>query len=437
MHWVTSTFMVFLCTFIKAESLLFHGQYNATSASNGHSDPAVYKQLLHLETVLVSIMMDQKQQAQKFEQKQNLIEGEIQMLKQWNQTAQMKISLLESENKILKERLDNLNSSSTSPQQNLTISEDLKRLENFLTFEIEQTVRDSEEKMMKNMSTTIKDFELRDRYLSLSLLDVHSNMTILDHKLSKYKQQQKTHEEQQNMTIQHLSLCLLDVHNNMTSLNHTLFKFTQQQKINEEQQNMTIQHLLLSLLEVHNNTAALLSSLSSLDVQQKQIKREIQTLTNSQQNDIAKLNNTIIHLKNRVQSNVAFTVGIGSSDKQVFSSGQTDKFPTVIYQVGGGYNPSTGVFTAPKTGLYLIFCTNVADNHESFWTRIIINGYVNAGVMAYVGSSTLYVYQSASNLVVHQLQVEDRVWIQVNAGNQLYSSNLETTFSVIMINGSD
>ncbi|XP_061184876.1 uncharacterized protein LOC133192886 [Saccostrea echinata] len=401
MHLIKTTFVVLLCTFLKAEGLLFHGQTNATSASNGHSDPDVYKQLLHLETVLNSIMMDQKQQAQKFEQKQNLLEGEIQMLKQWNRTAQMKISLLESENKILKERLDklisssnpsqddiclneklnNLNSTSTFLlqeniilkdqikilnstsmliQQNLTTSGDQQRLGNNLTFEIEQMVREREQKMMKNMSATIKDLELRDRYLSLSLLDVH------------------------------------------------------------------------------NNTAELSSSLLSLDVQQNQMKNEIQAMTNSQQNDIAKLNDTIIRLKNRVQSNVAFTAGIlGEETKQhTYTVGDTVKFPQVIYQVGGGYNPTTGVFTAPKAGLYLIFGTSVAGYHETFWTKIMINGSAKPGVMAYLNGSVT-VYLSASNLVVHQLQVGDKVWIQVRKGSHLYSYTPDTTFSVVMINGSD
>ncbi|XP_062600120.1 complement C1q and tumor necrosis factor-related protein 9A-like [Saccostrea cucullata] len=270
-------------------------------------------------------------------------------------------------------------------------------MERILTFEIEQTARVREQEMMKNISATVTDLELRDRYLSLSLLDVHNNMTIFDNTLSRLRQQQKTNEQQQNMTIQNLSL---------------------------------------SVLDVHNYTAELSSSLSSLDAQQKRMKSEIQTLTISQQNDITKLNDTIIHLKNRVQSNVAFTAGIiGESGGHTYTG--TVKFPEVIYQVGGGYNPTTGVFTAPKAGLYLIFCTNVAKYHETFWTKIMMNGSVKAGAMAYVGSSTMNVHQSASNLVVHQLQVGDRVWIEVFSGSHLYSALSDTTFSVIMINGSD
>ncbi|XP_062582948.1 uncharacterized protein LOC134244708 [Saccostrea cucullata] len=424
MHGITSTFMAFLCTFLKAESLLVHGQTNGTSASNGHSDPDVYKQLLQLETDLSSIKKDQEQQAQK----QTLLEEEIKSLRQWNQTAQIKISLLESENKNLKERLQNKNSSSTLLKQNLTTSEDLGKLENILKFEIEQTVRDSEEKIMKNVSATIKDLELRDRYLSLSLLDVHSNMSILDYTLSKLKQQQKTNEEQQNMIIQNLTFSLLDVHNNTAGLSTSFFSLgTQQKQMKSEIQmrtnsqqnditklNDTINHLKNCSVENHayvkpeksNQTVVIVA----LDAQKQQMKSEIQALTKSQQNEITQLNNTIIHFKNRVQSNVAFTAGIlGETNGQhTYASGDIVKFPKFIYQVGGGYNPTTGVFTAPKTGLYIIFCTNVAAHQ-----------------------------QSASNLVVHQLQVGDRVWIQVYDGGHLYSNIPDTTLSVVMINGSD
>ncbi|XP_062606503.1 uncharacterized protein LOC134268282 [Saccostrea cucullata] len=331
------------------------------------------------------------------------------------------MSLLESENKILKERVDKLNSTSTFLlqeniilkdqikilnstsmliQRNMTTAEDLRKMESILTFKIEQTARVREQEMMKNISATVKDLELRDRYLSLSFLDVHSNMTILDHALSNLMQQQKKNEEQQKMTIQNLSL---------------------------------------SLLDVHNNTERLSSSLSSLDAQQKRMKSEIQTLlTNLQQTDITKLNDTIIHYKNSVQFNVAFTAGIlREYGRHTYTIGATVKFPTVIYQVGGGYNPTTGVFTAPKAGLYIIFCTNMAAENESSRTKMMINGSVKARFMAWLGTSIINIYQSASNLVVHQLLVGDRVWIQVYDRSHLYSDFSETTFSVIMINGSD
>jgi hypothetical protein len=107
-------------------------------------------------------------------------------------------------------------------------------------------------------------------------------------------------------------------------------------------------------------------------------------------------------------SNVAFTAGAFA---QKYTPGQSVIFSNVIYQVGLGYSPTTGVFTAPRAGLYFIFCTVVAYDHQTFWAKIMINGSEKVGVMAFTDISES-VYPSASNLVVHHLQMWDRVWIQ-------------------------
>lgn len=101
--------------------------------------------------------------------------------------------------------------------------------------------------------------------------------------------------------------------------------------------------------------------------------------------------------------------------------------------MGGGYDISTGIFTTPRAGLYIIFSTIVAARSESFWSRIVINGSMKVGIMA-LDDSGNNLYQSASNLIVQQLQVGDRVWIQLYAGQNLYSGVSETSFSMFMIN---
>jgi hypothetical protein len=103
--------------------------------------------------------------------------------------------------------------------------------------------------------------------------------------------------------------------------------------------------------------------------------------------------------------------------------------------VGGGYSPITGVFTAPRDGLYLIFCTVVADYKRTFWSKIIINGSIKVGVMAYNFVHT-DIDQSASNLLVHHLQTGGRVWVQLYSGDRLFSQFPDSTFSVTLINGS-
>lgn len=130
---------------------------------------------------------------------------------------------------------------------------------------------------------------------------------------------------------------------------------------------------------------------------------------------------------------VAFTAGFRGCIPCTSALGQPLKFNSVLYQVGGGYDISTGIFTTPRAGLYIIFSTIVAAHGESFWSRIVINGSEKAGMMAYSYAS-VDVYQSASNFIVQQLQVGDRVWIKLSSGQHLYSYTSENTFSVVMIN---
>lgn len=101
--------------------------------------------------------------------------------------------------------------------------------------------------------------------------------------------------------------------------------------------------------------------------------------------------------------------------------------------MGGGYDISTGIFTTPRAGLYIIFSTITTDRSESFWARIVINGSEKAGIIAY-NYGNVDVHQSSSNLIVQQLQVGDRVWIKLRYGQTLYSEISDTTFSVVMIN---
>ncbi|XP_062610296.1 multimerin-2-like [Saccostrea cucullata] len=368
MAWITCIVLI-LASIISFSGALQHGNSNTSPSSNPHTDPDVYKQLLHLETTLDSVykelltLKEQNLQQQKAsDELQRRQQQQDQMMESMNHTIQnleASFQNVQSENGMLKEKLNSLNSSFCQQNnsnfdgitkelqlqaQNLSLSimelnksssEDIQTLRNIITRR--------EQEVPKNITSVVSSLKMNDRYLSLSLLDVQNNISALG---SSLQQQQKTQTEQHQLT-----------------------------------------------------------------------QAGIQ------------------NLQTRLETTVAFTAGVGASDNWAFSPGQTIIFPQVIYQVGSGYNPSTGIFTAPKAGLYLIFCTTVAFHDEIFWIKILINGSVKAGVMAYHPSSNTYVYPSASNLVVHQLQAGDRVWTQVYQGSQLYSNYPDTTFSVIMVNG--
>lgn len=168
------TGLVFLCTVIQGNALLFNGpQSNATSTSNGQMDPAVQQQLQKMQTDLEALQQENRilqQQQQIYELKQKLSEQQhsslelqvqslkedVQKLKTFNQTSQQKIVLLEdslhhvkSENQILRDDLNDLNVTSQTGFQEL-------RIESHITNEIVRKIKIQDREITNNVSASLQ-----------------------------------------------------------------------------------------------------------------------------------------------------------------------------------------------------------------------------------------------------------------------------------------
>jgi hypothetical protein len=132
------------------------------------------------------------------------IQSENQQLKNELKSVQNEYSIA-ANNTYLEKKLQSLN---------LTTPEDVKRLKDVLALEIEQVIKDSERNIMVNVSTAIKELQLRDRYLSLSLLDAHNNTATLKTSL----------ERQKNTTKSDIQNSSLSLHTEITKLNDALSK---------------------------------------------------------------------------------------------------------------------------------------------------------------------------------------------------------------------
>ena len=115
---------------------------------------------------------------------------------------------------------------------------------------------------------------------------------------------------------------------------------------------------------------------------------------------------------------VAFTATV--TQDMTSQYGQTLVFPHIITNVGGGYNGITGVFTAPRDGVYVFFCKITGrDNPSSMSFEFILNGSAKTTNLVLGGSANPY--RTSSNSIVLQLTHGDRVWVKMETGGNHYS----------------
>ncbi|XP_056016823.1 uncharacterized protein LOC125673821 [Ostrea edulis] len=101
-----------------------------------------------------------------------------------------------------------------------------------------------------------------------------------------------------------------------------------------------------------------------------------------------------------------------------------------INNIGDGYNPSTGVFTAPTEGHCVFFITVVEYSKQYNMVDIILNG---SSKVRTIGEDDAG-YQTGTNMAVLRLQQGDTVYIRRYSGKGYYTHNTPiTTFSDFLL----
>ena len=106
------------------------------------------------------------------------------------------------------------------------------------------------------------------------------------------------------------------------------------------------------------------------------------------------------------------------------------KFNDVSLNIGNGYNPSTGKFTAPVDGIYQISYSYLQQNGVSSYVQLIKDGAVYSEVHANHKS-----HDQLSKTVLVQLKKGQAVWIRLynSSSYAVNGSGRYTTFAGYLI----
>ncbi|XP_048769665.2 uncharacterized protein LOC125675876, partial [Ostrea edulis] len=364
----------------------------------------VFRQLLNQETLirmalvknvhaLMKDMVDLKQTMKTLEDTQQKTDLEVTNLQQ-------EVDLLKRENQKLD--LENRKYENTFDivKQNFT---QMKGLFQDFVLQLEE----KRETFERNTSTVLGDLKVEVRYLSITLLDLNKHTLEVDKGIPEMI------EEKYEMLSSRLNNIMARLSSDLVIAGSKVSKSVSDLK---HSQNSIITS---SFDEVNKTIVDLKAELRRSQYDQLKLSSTVSAL------EVFRMNMT--SNKCDLSRKVAFTASVSSSSTS-WNSG-TLVFPVVITNVGNGYNPSNGIFTAPTNGNYVFF-VNVQsyDKKKTIHVDIVLNGSTKVRTMGYNGS-----YAAGLNLVVLGLQKGDTVWVKHYCGQGYYTDGSITTFSGFLI----
>uniref|UniRef100_A0A8W8JB26 C1q domain-containing protein n=3 Tax=Magallana gigas TaxID=29159 RepID=A0A8W8JB26_MAGGI len=257
-------------------------------------------------------------------------------------------------------------------------------------------------------NSVLNDVKIEVRYLSATLLDFKERTE------TENESRDKKYEELQrhfNSSIADLYVKNSQIKQDVTSQTALIHGF-------EDSQSKTKRAFLENL---NRTTSNFETKFQSFKNEQLKLSTAVASL------ELANMNMSKSNCEN--SRNHAFSAGI-SLGKSVWTGG-TLVFPVVIYSEGTGYNPSTGIFTAPTAGTYVFYVSVQSAHQKLIYLDIVLNGSAKVRAMAWYNSgSSVNMIQTGTNLVILHLQTGDKVWVRRGGGDGYYSDGYHiTTFS--------
>ncbi|CAC5365378.1 unnamed protein product [Mytilus coruscus] len=288
-------------------------------------------------------------------------------------------------------------------------------------------------------------FHFEEKVLE-KLVRLEHKMDLNEEKLKRWEDTFSTKLDQMEEAIKHTEIFVESVRGSQlqeqSRINHSYHEIVERFKVrskNEtefhgEQINTLLESLSSKLEEFSvaekNRVNALESLQNTLKQEQNQFNQSFELIL---ENFKLSSNKTIEELTSRQQKDyealkekrtiVAFSAY--TTKQQTITSNTNVKFEKVWTNIGNGYDPSTGIFTAPRQGGYHISAVVISLSSNTLHLHVKHNNEYTAGsLLSGVGVKT------GTFDVVFTLQKGDKVSVGSKGSYTVYSdSNTYTTFS--------
>ncbi|XP_060606791.1 heavy metal-binding protein HIP-like isoform X1 [Ruditapes philippinarum] len=157
---------------------------------------------------------------------------------------------------------------------------------------------------------------------------------------------------------------------------------------------------------------------------------EINTVNRKQDTDRNKLRQEIAAIKDKsLLPIVGFNARLSST--KTVSQGDKVVFEIVMINKGEGYDNSTGIFTAPYTGLYF-FSVHVCSGTGSYVSYAI---YQDGSQLTRSSQYDNYVYSCSSVSTIAIVNKDEQVWVQIEETSLFFTDVIRSnTFSGYLLN---
>lgn len=168
---------------------------------------------------------------------------------------------------------------------------------------------------------------------------------------------------------------------------------------------------------LEQNLSAMMQKMSTVGAELQSYKSQVEELQRANQDQAEQLK-ALAAVTFANTSRVAFSAALGDSVGP-FQENMPLKYQKIISNIGSGYNPATGIFTARVRGVYYFRYTMY--NNNAGEPNSVLALMMNSQPMVFTWDTTgSDNNDSASNAVVLQLDAGDSVYVRLWAKRQVY-----------------